>query len=323
MKMVFIALAAFIISLVFAYSWLNRDSDRVILTLFTAIIIGAIGFVTKESISNKVEKFSSEFPVAVLFTSPDYKPPMNFNAPYFFDMQMCMQAIDLVDLPDDTNQLDIKYGQSKYFSILQFIILKTIFDRFSQGWDVTSKEIRMPSGMQLLWSASDKKGDEIEIDSLLSQIPNRDIIDACKKPLEGRLRGHKAFFPPKTEVQVSADDVSEAFSVKMKNKFIEINIVLTSLYASVGHGDYAADKGFISVNVQNGHAVYLMNVDIKQNPWLNGHPEMKCHRSWAESVLTLLENTFDYERIRQNYIDHTQQRHALTLARQAGLNLFK
>jgi hypothetical protein len=50
----------------------------------------------------------------------------------------------------------------------------------------------------------------------------------------------------------------------------------------------------------------MIEISIKQNYWLNGHPEMKKYRNWADSISELLNSQFNYEIIRDEHLRQFQ-----------------
>jgi len=69
-----------------------------------------------------------------------------------------------------------------------------------------------------------------------------------------------------------------------------MDIALSKSSSSMGIGEYskffnipsALDRGNSPEADKYGNSVYLIQINIKQNFWLNGHPEMKKYRNWAD-----------------------------------------
>jgi hypothetical protein len=309
-KVILIAISTILIGLVIIYSWLNRDSDRVILTLVTAISISALGFITKESISNKLETASKEFPVAVFFAAPDYKP-LNIKLPYHFDLSMCLQNIPESELPkNESGAVDISFAQEKYFDAIQFVLVKSIFEKFGQGWNVKVRRTHTPNGMSLSWQNSESTGNEILLKDFLSKIENNFFIDNDLIDTDLGVFGGKAIFPPDLlfEIQESKDTTGNA--IKLKTKYISMDIILSKSSSSMGIGEYskffnipsAFDRRNGPEANKYGNSVFLVQTNIKQNYWLNGHPEMKKYRNWADSIAELLDTKFNFETIRSEHL---------------------
>ena len=312
-KVVLILFSVALIIGVIVYSCFNRDSDRVILTLFTAMTIGALGFITKESISNKVEKVSKEFPVAVFFGIPDYKP-LNIKLPYHYGLLMCFQEVKKADLPNDTTSIDIEYGQKKYHDALQYLIVKELFKRFSQSWNVVAKQTQIPGGTSLSWQSLGDPGKEIRINEFYKKLPNNYFIrqfsgQNIPDPLFG-----KAVFPPSIKISIETTGNLNQIILNLDTRYIAVTIKLTQSISSVGIGEYSRLLGLKSssqpINIadqqQYGNAVFLLEIEAVQNVWLNGHPDMKTHRNWADSIIELLDNTFNYELIRKEHLRQFQ-----------------
>ncbi|MCK9200281.1 MAG: hypothetical protein M0P59_03975 [Gallionella sp.] len=303
-----IAISVFLILGVITYSWYNRDSDRVALTLITAMTLGALGFITKESISNKEEKYSKVMPVAVFYGLPDYRP-LNIELPYSHELAACTQNIQPTDLPN-SNKIDINFASEKYFDALQYAVIKTIFARFSQGWNVKARRIRTPNGNQVSWQFIEGgKGKEVTIQELFwhtsdNYFVNQGILNDVPGPFGG-----KAIFPPKTRIEVK-NSSSHTFVVTLTTDYLSLEIKLTPSSSSIGLGEYSRllkirsqqDRTIGSRSGEYGHSVFLLEAEIKQKLLLNGHPEMKKHREWADSIVDLLDTTFNFELIREDHM---------------------
>ena len=311
-KIILIAISALLVGLVITYSWFNRDSDRVVLTLVTAMTLGALGFITKESISNKVEKFTKTIPVAVFYSTPNYRP-ININLPYSFDLGMCMQNIDPNTIPaSESSSVNIDFAQDMYFDAIQYTVIKNIFQRFSKSWNVEATRIRTPNGTSLSWHHIDEAGKEISISEFFEIIPNNcfakmNLHKDLPKPFGGQ-----ATFPPGTKIRYEADEGNYEALITLSNKYIELVIKISKNSSSIGLGEYAKLLGIasasdrLSISDQNGYgnSVFMVEVNAKQSHWLNGHPEMIKHRNWANAIAELLDSEFNYNLIRE---DHMRQ----------------
>lgn len=309
-KIILIAVSAILIGLVITYSWFNRDSDRVVLTLITAMTIGSLGFITKESISNKTESFSKVFPVAVFYGLPDYKP-LNIKLPYWFDLSMCLQNIDPKDIPKSEKQIvNFDFANKKYFDAVQYIVVKTIFEKFGKGWNVKVRRTQTPNGESLSWSNTEDKGKEITIIDFLKYFPNNEYVKLGLHNNLAKPFGGIAVFPPDTDIKIEHNDNFSETTMKFSTKYISMNIKISLSSSSVGIGEYskllgvpsALDRRNSEEGDKLGNSVYLIEVSAKQNYWLNGHPEMKKHRNWADSITELLDSKFNYETIRDDHL---------------------
>ena len=304
-KIMLIAVSAILIGLVITYSWLNRDSDRVILTLVTAMTIGSLGFITKESISNKTDEYHRSFPIAVFYGLPDYRP-LNIKLPYTIDLSYCLQEIDPKDLPKNKN-IDFDFAQSKYFDALQYVIIKTIFEKFSNGWNVTVNRIKTPNGEMLSWNNTEEKGKEITIKEFYKNIPkNHYVALGLHNNILDNLGG-KAIFPSDTEIEINLRKDDNEQSMKFTTEYISLEINMRHTTSIIGIGEYSRLLGMpstISLGSDEvnklGNSVYLLDINVQQNYWLNGHPDMKKHRNWADSIVELLDSKFNYETIHEN-----------------------
>ena len=313
-KIILIAVSAILIGLVIIYSWFNRDSDRVILTLVTAMTIGSLGFITKESISNKAESFSRTFPVAVFYGLPNYTP-LNIKLPYSFDLRMCLQNLNPKDIPETKNEIvDIDFASKKYFDAIEYLVTKTIFEKFGRGWNVKVRRIHTPNGESLSWSNTEDKGKEITIKEFLKFLPNNYFVKLGLQNDIPEPFGGKAVFPPDTVISIESNDKFSETLMSFSTKYISLDVKISQSSSSIGIGEYtklfgipsALDRRNAGEGDRLGNSVYLVEVNVKQNYWLNGHPEMKKHRNWADSISELLDSKFNYEIIRDEHLRQYQ-----------------
>lgn len=295
-----------LLALVMTYSWFNRDSDRVILTLATAIMFGALGFITKESISNKTERSSQELSIVTFYGLPEYRP-LNINLPYYSDLLTCVQNIDNKDLPTikSGSVLDISYASDKYFDALQYSIIKIIFKQYSKGWNVTTKESLTPTGRTISWQSHPDKGDAIPIDDIFNQFKdNYFLTNKLLQPLPA-VFGGVAVFPKGTVVKINHGDYRNEFELELSNRYVTLNIKLRYSGSSMGIGEYYRLLGLpegSTISSEIGNSVYYLSMNVEQTYLLNGHPEMKKHRNWADSIVKLLNNKYNYETIRSDHM---------------------
>lgn len=311
MKILLIIFSGALIIGVIIYSWFNRDSDRVILTLVTAMTIGALGFITKESISNKTEKSSTEFPVVAFYGAPDYRP-LNIKLPYGHELRMCLQELKNEDIPKDTSYVVIEFGQDKYFDALEYLIIKEIFKRFNQSWNVVAKQTYVPSGKSLSWKSLENPGEEVLLADILKNFSDNYFVKLGLHKNTPEYFGGKAIFPPDTDIAVKHEDKFHKTTIAFTNNYIKLNITFSDSTSSVGIGEYTkllgGSGGPLNMGSPQpyGNAAYSLQIDVEQNLWLNGHPDMKTHRNWANSIIELLESTFNYEQIREEHLRQFQ-----------------
>lgn len=292
------------------YSWLNRDSDRVILTLVTAMTLGALGFITKESISNKEERISKIFPIAVFYGLPNYRP-LNINLPYHHDLSMCLQELQPDDLPKEGGHVDIAFGQDIYFDALELVIVKEIFKRFSQGWNVAARQTKTPNGISLSWRSLGDQGDEVLLSDVANQLSGNYFVNLGVHDSAPRSFGGKAILPPGTKISIHREEANK-MTIKLTNTYVDLSISLTRSASSMGIGEYARLLGVgrnqAEVSHKNSYAnsVYILDMEAVQTLWLNGNPNMKAHRNWADSIFELLDSTFNFENISEDHIRQFQ-----------------
>jgi hypothetical protein len=313
MKIALIIFSGVLIFGVIIYSCYNRDSVRVILTLVTAMTIGALGFITKESISNKVEKVSKEFPVVVFFSAPNYRP-VNIKLPYDVELSMCLQEIKQEDLPVDRTNIDIVFGQKKNYDALQYLLVKEFFTKFSNSWNVVAKQTQTPHGKTLSWQSLGDSGKDILLSDFVTNFPDNYFVKLGIHKNVPHVFGGKAVLPPGTKITVENDDSLLKTSINLSTDYIKVTINFAQSSAAAGLGEYSKLLGMTNhsqpINLagqnQYGNATYTLEIKAEQTLWLNGHPDMKLHRNWAKSIIDLLDSTFNYELIREEHLRQFQ-----------------
>lgn len=312
-KTTFILLSVLLFVLICIYSWQNRDSDRVALAFIAAIMIGPLGFIANEFISNKHEGFSYEYPVAVFYGLPDYRP-LRITLPYQHKLMMLIQNIDTNDIPDNGNAMvDIGFAGDKYFDAIQLLIISRIFETHRQSWNVKTKRTTTPTGKSLSWQSIPEKGKEISFKDILGEMPKNYFI---KMGLDMQFLvpfGGKAMFPPDTEIGVKHEDDGRKLTVSFITKYTTLKIDILQSESTVGVGrEYSRileispiiNVGEHSESTAIGNSVYLVQISATQNYLLNGHPEMKKHRNWADSIAQMIDTEFNFGPIRE---DHMRQ----------------
>lgn len=305
MKTVLFFIALFLVIAVIAYTWYNRDSDRIMLTFATAMMIGAFGFITKESISNKTEEYTKEIPIVVFYGLPKYYP-LNIKAPYTRDMMLSIPSIQEEDLPKN-KIINTDFGSKIYFDAIQFTLIATIFERYARAWNVKVKKIVTPTGEDLSFSSIHREGKLFRLQEVMQQLPDNYFVKAKLYDAMPQEFEKSAMFPPDTQINITKNTDKDV-TIVFQNKYINFSVNLTYIGTRQGVGEYSDVLGLpYAVDMQNfdnsnkyWHSVYLMTLNVKQNSWLNGHPEMKNNRNWADSIVDVLDNKFNYETIREN-----------------------
>lgn len=310
MKLTLIIITGFLLFAILLYTWLNRDSDRVVLTLASVVMIGTLGFFTKESISNKLETFEVKFPVAVMYSTPNYLP-LNIRLPYGHDMSMCIQNIDSTDLEyGQGRSVDIGYAQDIYSDVLEYIVIKSLFDHFHQGWLVETESFRSPNGISMRWSPIETNGKAFSFSETLDLLSDNYFVKKNLQQSVGlRFQGDTGYFPPNTRIEIDKGQAGFKTSIIIDSGLIDLEINLQKMSSSVGIGEYEQLLGIQGGQASSknlGTSMFLFSIKYTQDIWRNGNPDMKKHRQWADSIVSLLQSTFDFNQIREDHIQRFQ-----------------
>ncbi|QGQ26262.1 hypothetical protein F1728_27870 [Gimesia benthica] len=304
MKISFIALAVFIILGISCYTWFNRASDRVVLTFFTAMFVGAIGFTAKEAISNKVESRSEEISVATFYGRRDYRPIL-LRLPYRTELTIFTQSATIPARTPDDSHIDISYGADLYFPAITYAILSKSLSAFSGGWDSEIVRLKGPGFTNIQSRGGSRTGTKVTLNELYDSFGFDVEFDEDQQAFQPNTF-QQYFLPPHTTYRLN-EETEHSRSIEFRNRYITLTIQIQKGGSSIGIGEY---DSFISPddNSQVGHSVFQVTGTVIQNRLLNGHPDMARYRKWADTVIDTIVQDFSFEAIRARHIEDMQLR---------------
>jgi len=294
-KLFLLSLISILVIMIIWYTYQNRAEDRVVYTFITVMFIATLGFITKESLSNKKISDLKNMPIAVFYYHPNYreanlKLPYNFNIGYY--------AARILD-EDKPKNLDITFGQEIFRDILELSIIDSLLphNRFFH-WDVglsydgyivdESKKIKNEEGTKVT-------SKELAIHLKDNYFVKNNII-----------KDAKSSFPLNSEIKITKDSHFTIFNIK--TKYNQIRLILMNSQASITSGYLqrfkvtdvnGVSKSFYESS-NSGHVLYQLEIKYEQNILYNGSPEMEKYREWAYTIIDHFIDTYDFNLIKEN-----------------------
>jgi len=286
------------------------------------MFVGSLGFITKESISNKSEKSEKIIPVAIFYEIPSYQSidlPLTYNS----ELSFFVESVGNVEKPLNYEEYP-EIGGKLYFEALEMVIFKNLFSRYKSNWYATVEHYMTPNGMQTLWEYGTDKGQNISYLDFFKLNPSNRFMRF--KRYKMRPFNEKMVLPPNTIIKYESINNSSKYT--LKNKFVTVELMVSRKSSSAGVGEFSElidDKLLTKAKMDAGekekglsktissftkgfhNSVYLISINIEQNIWYNGHPDMKKYRHWADSIVDTLESKFSYELIREKLIDNSKK----------------
>ena len=278
------------------YAWSNRSSDRVVTTFFTAVFLGSIGFFAKEVLSNEVVERKEQVNV-VVFYGLDLQP-LDLKLPYLTELTFYVQSVDAGGTTSAGGFVDIKRGQSLYFEAVCYAVLCRCLGPYSGGWDCQVRRDSGPSSESRVSSHGEKTDLVYSLKKLFGFFGHDPTLVNSQQAFRDEDYFQNYYFPPGTRISSTMNTASEK-SVSFANRYVTIDIVIRVDRSSIDTGFY--QQFLKDAPGTTANSMYRVEVSMRQNVFLNGHPEMERYRRWADQIADTLVNDFDYDRIHRRH----------------------
>jgi hypothetical protein len=289
-----VATAVFVLAIVFAFY--NRDSEKIITTLFlgVAALFGAVV---------AVSLFGAERPIRRAFSVPiiihaDTRLPVE-GLPYsVLPMLVSIRVREKLTaqpelLPDA--QTD-SFAQSTYHHVLQRAMILWLESNYPASWQVDM--FPMTLGEISGYSSQKKQGashvflrDELRGLMLGNQFANIEgpFADGGNLGLAVPEGTKLTVTPPHHDVAQG-----EISNITMRNRFCTITIDARFGMSGVGAGSYRMLFGMTQEQAQQAFKFdnYSVVISATFNPFLVGNPEMPKYKKWATDIADGLEGQF-------------------------------
>ncbi len=291
------ATVLYVAAIIFAF--FNRDSEKIVTTLWLGVI-ALIGSTVA------VVWYSSERPIHKVFSVPilihaDTRLPLE-GLPYpVLPMGFAISARDeLTSHPDLLGEpKEDSFAQSTYHHALQRAIIYWLEQKYPATWqtDVFPMTLGEMSGYGF---QSKKVATRLYLPSeLKAKLSGNKFAD-----IRGVFAGGDKFglaVPKGTELTVLAPhtDVAqgEISSIELHNRFCKIIIDTRGGMSMAGAGSYRLLFGMSQEQAQEAMKSdqYVVQVTATFNPLLAGNPDMPDYKKWATDIENYLETQFSDE----------------------------
>lgn len=177
-------------------------------------------------------------------------------------------------------------------------VVERLFARFYHSWSVEAKSWRVPGADQSEWGPSNDAdrlpSAVISKDDVLRKMGEQGNTFAAVRAETGGLSG-KMSVPLKTEVTYSADQMSR--ELRFKNPFV--NMVIKATFSSMHvlqHGYYDVFEVDKTDPDRYRQVSFKVRIKADLSSWRAGWEMMTHHKRWVDSVITLLSETFDWDK---------------------------
>ncbi|MGB6248856.1 MAG: hypothetical protein WBF54_07070 [Terriglobales bacterium] len=291
----FIAAAAlFLLAIVFAF--FNRDSEKIITTLFlgVAALSGAIV---------AVSLFGAERPIRKAFSVPimihaDTRLPVEGLPypvlPWLISIRVREKLTAQPELLPDAKT--DSFAQSTYHHVLQRAMILWLESQYPKTWQVDI--VPMTLGEQSGYSFQSKQvPSRIYLpDELKAMMAGNQFAD-IEGPFAGGAnlglavpKGTKLTFTP-LHHDAAQGEIS---NITLHNRFCTITIDTRFGMSGVGAGSYRMLFGMSQEQAQQAFKFdeYSVIISVTYNPFLAGNPEMPKYKTWATGIADGLEAQF-------------------------------
>lgn len=277
--------------------FLNRSSEK-ILTSYLTITVGAIAAIAL-SIAAFAEQatINQRFPIAFFIDPADRRLiEISSRVDIFRPSEAESHAADLSS-PSD------QFGVKAYHGALQRVLVEWLIRTYWHTWRIESIHYETPGDWELRTGPIEGADDNATVLSMaditrhFSSSPPLPYADKINKiALPPGLFGRRA----ELEVRDLYNDAKfgETGEMSIRNDFCELRFTTRSLGYRSGLGEYGTLAGVTEDEErQFGHLLYEVIARVTFRSCLGGHPEMPKYRRWAMSLIDMMQDTFDEQRI--------------------------
>jgi len=285
----------------FVLLYLNRSSDKILLTVLPALVLGATAALitmifTLQEDTQKIE-FSAFFTYDktshLSLWSTNSSVPMSEQdwATAYLIQEMMKKNPSLVK-GTDPNDL----GMALYKDVALRIIVETLFQYFGLHWDINLKKLSMPfQNTARYGSFPDSPQPEF-----LSWGDAKKLFDGHTTfDIEITTTG-KLALPQGTRLVVSEDTPSHDLpctTISLTNRFVTVKISVATSGGSQGVGYLAPLLPYTDEQKSSyWTSQYLINLSAEFNPLRSGNPDMPRYKRWVSNMFEEIENRLDVRR---------------------------
>ncbi len=275
--------------------WLNRDSEKVMLTLLPALALGTISVLVVILFGLKEEVREIEFPA--LFTydraskmpisavySTSYRPPSEMFA------SIVVSDISKTN-PEFFKRGEADLGMGLYRDVALRLLFDGLFQVFSMNWDVKVSNLTLPIGNHMIFGPNEGvlKPELKTWSEVKALFPESEVLQIDRKVFD------KLAVPPGTKISNNDERDSSGGIykrvVRIYNNFVDISISITTAsgMATLGMHDPLEQIPETDRN-KFWTSSYLVTLRAKYNAYRSGHPDMPKYHGWVKNMFEAIEN---------------------------------
>jgi hypothetical protein len=277
---------------------LNRSSEKVVASYVT-ISVGALAGIGLAIFAfGDQTRIEERFPV-LFFIDPATKKSIIITSRSSMEAEFdgVSKYAAAFDTPEDG------WRQRAYHFALERAIVDWMMFIYWHTWRVESIQYDLPGPKISRTGPIEGSSEEATIVTLDSV----QKLFSAGSPPKGFPQQNKIALPPGLWHRRATLTIREPFKapafgdtaeITIRNDFCAMSIMMRSEGGIRGLGEYAV-LGGLSSDEANKYAQlhYEVLVRTKFTPWLAGHPDMPKHREWARTLVSMLRDWFDEQRI--------------------------
>ena len=279
------------------WAYLNRDSERIVTTLFLGVAALIGSFLA-------VAIFGSEPPIRKVFSTPimiDAKTRLPLEGLPYSSLPMLPQILAREKLQAHQELFpDAKtdpFAQTLYHHLLQCAIVHWLEEKSPKTWEVGVHPISLGDSSGYTFQSRQVASRLFSANELKEKLAGNIFADMAS-PF-GASKDFGFAVPVGTELNISSPHIDtasgEVSTLKLHNWHCTITVDTHSSMSIVGAGSYGILLGMKLAEAQQAIKTnqYSVVISVSLNRFLAGHPEMPNYRRWAADIANGLESQFD------------------------------
>jgi len=280
--------------------WQNRASEKVVVTFWSTLTLGAMATFVTLLFSVKSESMEAEFLSIYTLDKQSKLPFVPRGSEWirgYAERQTLRPVSTLIEeirgmKPEVVSERD-DFGIDAYRAIALCNVFDALAFAYGNAWDSKVSRFRIPSGAGVKYSGPPEKAepsDFIGLERFQALFPKRPLGKPQPENVFTR------FAVPKGSSVTSIDnDFNQELT--LRNGFAQVKINL-----SYSFGDRGSDvlKDMLQLNAADSERIvvlgFVVTIKAKFNSLRGGHPKMPTYRRWVEGLIAELRETMESEK---------------------------
>ena len=300
MKITFYVLFAVIAGLAGYLCWQNRASEKVVVTFWSTLTLGAMATFVSLLFSLRSETKEAEFLSIYTIERKTKLPLVPHDQMWvrgYTDRQTHLPIGVMIEELRATKPEIFKNEEDFGTDIYKGFALRNVFDAlafaYRRGWSSKVRRFQIPHHASLNYSGFAEEAnpsDYVELARFQELFPKRYL----GKP-EPAGPFTRFGVPQGTVVSAKDDDFSQ--ELVLENRFSTVRISLSFTFGSRGSGIL---QELLPLNDKEDDRFamlgFVVKIHAKFNPLRIGHPDMERHKRWVDGLIAELRETMESER---------------------------